>query len=467
MAAFSQTKCSSSTSSSSTSITSIINLSRSSLSSLLDPVVVDRQVLWSSYVSEEAPNIDDYGGSSRLFSRSATTNDYTAGTGTMAAATTTKTTTTTEKKRIIIKLSNSSSNRGSDSKKKKFSPFTDPRNGLLSFQEKTHSTPTKDEKMMTSSLPNDNENRFDNLIDDQELWDATSYSDAFFAMKSLLQQHQYAVVGSHNVPFVLRNMIHAVMMGNDDSDVGPSTIIGQELEELVQQGKVRMIKLFTTNTTAYGADATQDVAIFEEALFLGEAQRILLQCCENIDSNDRTYTSSHRITLADRFSHALQRIHTMHVTEVDLIRYMTSYRPTTTHDPPSSDPVSHYPSLDCKKEGDIHVLLRAGLLIPKPQTRCLSLGTTTSCDHVTPNTVYYLSLPGMGEASRCIDKGRQELLLRIKRSMHKEIKQSTLLSKPMKNSPFSSIFHLKDLLSSGKVRLSKMPCGIFVKLGIQ
>jgi hypothetical protein len=420
----------------------------------------------------EAPNIDNYVGSSSSsssFSRSAITDESTAATGTMTVATT-----TTEKKRIKIKLSNSScSTKRSESKKTKFSTFTDHRNGLLlSSQANTQPIPTHDEKMITSSLPKDDDNHFDNLIDDQDLWDATSYSDALFAMKSLLQQHQYAVVGTHNVPFVLRNMIHAVMMGNDDNDVGASTIIGQELEELVQQGKVRMIKLLTTNTnassTAYGsADATQDVAIFEEALFLGEVQRILFQCCENIDSNDRTYTSSHRITLADRFSHALQRIHTMHVTEVDLIRYMTSYPTTTTNDRPSSNPIRHYPSLDCKNEGDIHILLRAGLLIPKPQTRCLSLGTTTSYDHVTPNTVYYLSLPGMGEASRSIDKGRQELLLRIKRSLHKEIKQSTLLSKPIKNSPFSSIFHLKDLLSSGKVTLSKMPCGIFVKLGIQ
>lgn len=152
----------------------------------------------------------------------------------------------------------------------------------------------------------------------------------------------------------------------------------------------------------------------------------------------------------------------MHVTEGDLIRHMSSYYSTASNEHFDSKQVSHYSTMDWKE--DIIELLRAGLLIPKPQTRCLSLGATPS-SHVTPKTVYYLSLPGMGEASRSIDNGRQELLLRIKRSMHKEMKQSTLLSKPMNSSSFSSTFHLKDLLSSGKLSLSKMPCGIFVKLG--
>jgi hypothetical protein len=365
--------------------------------------------------------------------------------------TTTTTTTSTAKRKIKVKLSNNTVSL--TSKKRRSYEIISPK--IFS----SYTSEVQIEKNKAAQLETSCSNHYDGLIDDHDLLESTPCSDALLAMKALIQRHQYGVVGTHNVPFVLRNMIHAVMMGSDEKDVGASTAIGQELELLLQQGQIRMIRLFTSSSgTNSGGAITlgQDVAVFEESLFIKEVQRILLGCNNLAVVPMQEYD---RVTLADRFIHSLQMIHKMYVSEADLINCMASYFSSVST---NSNQNNRIPILDWKK--DIHELVLAGLLLPKPQTHCLSLGASSSPNN-NNNTIYYLTLPGIGEASRSIDLGRADMLLRIKRSMRKEIKQTTLLSKPIKNSSFSPIFHLKDLLSTGKLVLSRTPCGFFVKLG--
>lgn len=288
------------------------------------------------------------------------------------------------------------------------------------------------------------------LADDSDPLNALP-CDALLAMRSLVQRNQHAVVGSHNVPFVLRKMIHAVMVGNDELDVGASTTIEQELDDLLQRGEIRMLRLFTS--TDKGGNP-QDVAVFEESVFRAEVERTFFH--RNVEKeeedklNEKTNGRSVLIdwrALNQRFLFALEAIRKMYVKEIDLINTMSSLPPDMNS--------SIYKAMHSKK--DINALVLAGLLIPMRPTHSFSLAAE--------DNIYYFTLPGMGEACQSIINGRKDMVLKVKRSLQKEMKQTALVRKPLRNSSFSPLFHLKDLISTGHLVLTQTPSGVSVKLG--
>jgi len=290
----------------------------------------------------------------------------------------------------------------------------------------------------------------ENLADDCDLLNAMP-CDALLAMRSLVQRNQHAVVGSHNVPFVLRKMIHAVMVGNDKLDVGASTTIGQELDDLLQRGVIRMLRLFTS--TDKGGNP-QDVAVFEESIFRAEVERTFFHCDVEKEEEDKLDEKKNgRSILIDwpaltrRFLFALEAIRKMYVKEIDLINTMSSF--------PSDMNSNIYKAMHSKK--DIDALVLAGLLIPMRPTHSFSLSAE--------DNIYYFTLPGMGEACQSIINGRKDMILKVKRSLQKEMKQTALARKPLRNSSFSPLFHLKDLISTGHLVLTQTPSGVSVKLG--
>jgi len=300
----------------------------------------------------------------------------------------------------------------------------------------------------------------DHAFEDEVVWEDILPCDALLAVRALVQKHQHGVVGSHNIPFVLRHVVHSVMMGNDEQDVGASTTIARELEELCHENKIRMVRLSTTDPFAGGSQA-QDVAVFETDVFVSEVKRILLSNMNYIHHDERNDGRTDRAAtgfdqtydwcdLSDRFVHALGMIRDMYVRETELIQFMTSL--SGTYD----QRTKHTKLFDARKA--IDALVFAGLLLPKRESHSLALGGPL------PNAIYYFILPGMGEAGRSINNGRKEMLLRVKRSMYKEIKLTTLESTHLRTSSFSPMFHVRDLVSSGKLVLTRMPSGVFVRL---
>jgi len=308
-----------------------------------------------------------------------------------------------------------------DSQRKRRSEITYHR-PLLKLEVKRFSSTSIEERK--EILEYSKQDEFDNLV---------MMSDALMAIHSLLQSGEHAVVGTHNIPIVLRHMVQNIFVqqqhqkNNDmheDVDLGASTIMTTELKALVEQNQIRQINLMSTNRKC-----GQDVALVLMQSYLNEVHRLLHQINVRDDGTD----------LAQRFMHVLDKVKTSQVSDTEIMVLLNT---------------SNAQLLHVRK--DVDTLTKLGFIVKNRENIAML--------SISENIGYQLSLPGIGAACKSVADGRTELIRRIRCSRFSEIKLTTLAQKNLKRSDFSTMFHIKDLCSTGQLKIINLPAGDFVKL---
>jgi len=82
-------------------------------------------------------------------------------------------------------------------------------------------------------------------------------------------------------------------------------------------------------------------------------------------------------------------------------------------------------------------------------TLLVTLGTLTIRDESS----FYFSIPNLAQYMTYLMDGRKEILSTLRRKQFKEIMLNTLLQIPLRNSIFSPMFHIRDMVGDGEIIL--------------
>eukprot|EP00591_Stephanopyxis_turris_P007683 CAMPEP_0195516874 /NCGR_PEP_ID=MMETSP0794_2-20130614/8879_1 /TAXON_ID=515487 /ORGANISM="Stephanopyxis turris, Strain CCMP 815" /LENGTH=457 /DNA_ID=CAMNT_0040645581 /DNA_START=80 /DNA_END=1454 /DNA_ORIENTATION=+ len=320
--------------------------------------------------------------------------------------------------------------------------------------------------------------------------------DTLLAFRSLVQRNACGLIFSPstynnvNVPFVTRPMIHSIMAGSDEQDVGASTGVSMELDELQQSNKIRLLKLMNTGCREGGVE--DDVAVVETELYENEARGVILSFLDT--SGDHSTDTE---LLLDGFLNTLGRITRMSVREDELMDLLNNakhsvnrnnmeankedgfkressleheafyglrgkgskQRSSTEKEEEEEEESSRVVHFDARTA--ISKFVKMGLLLPRKQSHQHLCSAASSS---SANSAYWFSLPGMGEAAKHVTNGRNEMLTKLKCARYKEISRNALEQKLLRTSKLSPEFHVRDLISIGKVDVKETAAGMFVKL---
>ena len=324
------------------------------------------------------------------------------------------------------------------------------------------------------------------LFSDAETSELLQMSDTLLALRSLVQKYAAAYfmpfvlddkcgdkqdtsIMRQGYPFVLRQMLHQVLLSqsksntvnahnvltynqsnsftihNDSSNTAQeydnhaeaATMVMKEISTLQQENKIRLLKLPTSPLSSMQQE--EDIAIIETFVYIQSIQ----QAIEMYNTTTTEKNSSDPNILPS------------------ILAKFISLLPTETR-----MTISHTKLLQSFPSSHIDILIQKRFLVPSHDRDnpgyISSLSSSSSC-----TSFYYFTLPSLGKAVQQINRGRQNILQRLKMSYRKEIPKKVLLDKGMNPNTVSALpmsFHLRDLQSLGKIAFMERPSGVFVKL---
>ena len=311
----------------------------------------------------------------------------------------------------------------------------------------------------------DNDDDFMNsLILQQE--NLLQMSDTLLAIRSLIQKNAAAYFSSlpttqsrsnEGYPFVLRQMLHSVLLSNhstSDNHADAATLVMEDLAKLQKQNQIRLLKLPSLfkpyqQTSKHTAShsyifSQEDIAIMETHTYIQAIQQATEVYNESSSSSSSSLLQTQLFTsITNKLISILQTHTRMSISHSILTQTFT---PT-----------------------QIDILIQKGFLLPSQDRSNHSLTNTN-------NINYYFILPTFGTTVNQIHHGRSYILQRLQQSYQKELSKRVVYNmtipfyKKTKNGQkdyevhFSMSFHLRDLHSLGKITYKERPSGTFVQL---
>ena len=368
-----------------------------------------------------------------------------------------------------------------------------------SLQSKINSITASSQKEAIMKKDSKDNNEFDSINDPfaslfgKNQNESVDMSDTFLALKSLIQRESAAFFEplqctsstfetnktnifhpnqNHVFPFVLRQMLHQVLLSQScprsqkkieksffsskcqysntiplDNQAEAATEVMREISMLQRQNRIRLLKLpLQSSSSSFltekakkrkmgkGASYQQheeDIAIMETETYIEAVKQAM-----HIYSKESMSTSSLILSIIQTFLSIISTETRMSISHSKLIKYF-SFTPSY-----------------C-----IDILVQKRFLVPSHSNPSESL-----------SEIYYFTLPTLGKAVHQIHQGRQSILKSLRMTYRNEIPRKALMEKTFSNGRQSNLynlpmsFHLRDLISIGKVAWIERPSGIFVKL---
>ena len=248
------------------------------------------------------------------------------------------------------------------------------------------------------------------LQDNEDIALGEYLSDTELAVESLKQRRLCLVLSCSRVS--LRHMLDYVL----DHGQGTSrSRIERELSKLCSSNKVRRFQL-----------VGDDVGVVSIDDYLAEARYAL-------QNNNDAY---------EAFTAILSNFRAMGVTHKELISFILK-----------GSREEYNTSMTLTEASKIiDSFVASSLLRPRREKQT---------HHVL---AYWFTIPGLKQTMKWLVDGREEVLLKIKRSMYKEVSRKLIENQSMKSSNLGGEFHVRDLLAKGKIYSNTTASGEFLKI---
>ena len=233
--------------------------------------------------------------------------------------------------------------------------------------------------------------------------------DTELAIESL-KQRDLCMVLPHS-RLVLRHMVDYVL---DHGKGSARSRIEGELGILIAQNKIRRFQLLA-----------DDIGIMSSDEYLIEASHVL--------------NETHVFQI---FVEILNRFQTLSANHEDLLAHIQdiSQRRINVHQ-------SRINSSEL-----VERLVTSNLLKPRRDKQS---------NHVL---AYWFALPNTDKLMKWLVEGRKEILLKIKRSLHKEVARLSIENQSMKSSDLGGVFHIRDLLAKEVIYIKNTASSDFVNI---
>jgi serine/threonine-protein kinase 19 len=224
-------------------------------------------------------------------------------------------------------------------------------------------------------------------------------------------------------PVIVRHMLYAM--------VEDRTEVDRQIDEYLQENRIRQFQLITLGRDAIGYVFTQD--------YLDTAKKILaahrekeekIKQAEEKDLDERTKRlRQQRRESESKSGNTIDNVKTtLELEQIIVDRFEKDLLPNYRDPFISKEQVKT--ALGCQDK-HLNILMKIGLFT------------------IRDANSFWFGIPNVGVFLDFLVKGREELVSWLKRKKYKEMMLHTMESSVMKKSPLGNLFHVRDLLGSG------------------